>query len=111
MELFAGMSVSDLEVAKGFYSRLLGHEPSFFPNETEAVWTLEEHRHVYVELDERRAGGGLVTLFVEDLETRVRQIAERGIEPHTDETYDNGVRKVTYRDADGNEVGFGGGPS
>jgi len=26
------------------------------------------------------------------------------------ETYDNGVRKVIYRDPDGNEIGFGGFP-
>jgi catechol 2,3-dioxygenase-like lactoylglutathione lyase family enzyme len=111
MELFAGIPVADLEQAKRFYSRLLGAEPSFLPNDTEAVWTLEEQRHMYVVLDAERAGGGLVTLFVEDLETRVAQIAGRGIEPATDETYSNGVRKVSYRDADGNEVGFGGGPS
>jgi catechol 2,3-dioxygenase-like lactoylglutathione lyase family enzyme len=111
MELFAGMPVNDLAVAKDFYTRLLGAEPSFLPNDTEAVWTLEEQRHVYVELDPVRAGGGLVTLFVDDLEARVAGIAERGIEPADDETYSNGVRKVTYRDADGNEVGFGGGPS
>ena len=111
MELFAGIPVADLERAKRFYSQLLGAEPSFLPNDTEAVWTLEEQRHVYVVLDTERAGGGLVTLFVEDLETRVAQIAGRGIEPAADETYSNGVRKVTYRDADGNEVGFGGGPS
>ena len=75
------------------------------------MWTLEDQRHVYVVLDAERAGGGLVTLFVEDLEARVAQIAGRGIEPATDETYSNGVRKVTYEDEDGNEVGLGGGPS
>jgi catechol 2,3-dioxygenase-like lactoylglutathione lyase family enzyme len=111
MELFAGIPVADLERAKDFYGRLLGQEPSFLPNDQEAVWTLEEQRHVYVVLDAERAGGGLVTLFVEDLEARLAQIAARGIEPATDETYSNGVRKVTYEDEDGNEVGFGGGPS
>jgi len=111
MELFAGIPVADLERAKRFYSRLLGAEPSFLPNDTEAVWTLEEQRHVYVVLDAERAGGGLVTLFVDDLEERVQGIEQRGIEPTTDETYSNRVRKVTYRDADGNEVGFGGRPS
>ena len=85
-------------------------EPSFFPNDTEAVWTLEERRHVYIAADEERAGGGLVTLFVEDLEARVAGIAARGIEPAVDETYSNGVRKVTYHDEDGNEIGFGGRP-
>ena len=51
-----------------------------------------------------------MTLFVEDLEARVRRSPSAGSSPTTDETYSNGVRKVTYHDADGNEVGFGGGP-
>ena len=35
----------------------------------------------------------------------------RGIEPASQETYGTGVRKVIYRDPDGNEIGFGGAPS
>jgi len=38
-------------------------------------------------------------------------IASRGISPAERETYSNGVRKAIYRDADGNEVGFGGAPA
>ncbi len=34
-------------------------------------------------------------------------VAGRGIEPALEETYDNGVRKVTYVDPDGNRVAFG----
>ena len=34
----------------------------------------------------------------------------RGLQPSAEETYENGVRKVTYRDPDGNEIGLGGGP-
>lgn len=110
MELFAGMPVSDLARAKDWYSRLLGAEPSFLPNESEAVWTLEDQRHVYVVVDERRAGGGHLTLFVADLGERAAAIAERGIEPTTDETYGNGVRKLEFHDPDGNQLGIGGGP-
>ena len=109
MELFAGMPVSDLERAKEWYSRLLGADPSFLPNDEEAVWTLEDQRHVYVVHDERRAGGGHLTLFVQDFDQRVEAIRQRGIEPTTDETYGNGVRKVEYHDADGNQLGIGGG--
>jgi hypothetical protein len=36
--------------------------------------------------------------------------AARGIGPAERETYPNGVRKVTYRDPDGDEIGFGGAP-
>jgi hypothetical protein len=52
-----------------------------------------------------------VTLFVEDLDEIVGEIGARGIDPVKRETYSNGVRKATYRDADGNEVGFGGPPA
>jgi hypothetical protein len=60
----------------------------------------------------RRAGvhASLITIFVDDLDERVEAISARGIEPAERETYSNGVRKVIYRDADGNEIGFGGPP-
>ena len=109
MELFAGMPVSDLPRAKEWYTKLLGQEPSFLPNDEEAVWTLEDQRHVYVVKDEQCAGGGHLTLFVDNLDERIQAIADKGIEPTTDETYDNGVRKVEYHDEDGNQFGIGGG--
>ena len=107
LALFAGIRVRDLTTARPWYERLLG-EPAFFPNDTEVVWTVAEERSVYIQEDPGRAGDGLVTLFVDDLDARIADIASRGLEPFERETYDNGVRKVTYRDGDGNEVGFGG---
>jgi uncharacterized protein YndB with AHSA1/START domain len=106
--LFAGISVAHLEAAQEWYERLFGAPPTFFPNDTEAVWEVAENRSVYVELRPEHAGHALVTLFVDDLGERVDGITSRGIEPYLDETYDNGVRKVTYRDPEGNEIGFGG---
>jgi hypothetical protein len=38
-------------------------------------------------------------------------ITVRGIEPASRESYSNGVRKISYRDPYGNEIGFGGGPA
>ena len=46
--------------------------------------------------------------FVDDLDERVAGISARGIEPAAQERYGNGVRKVIYRDLDGNEIGLGG---
>ena len=106
--LFAGVSVADLDGAVAWYERLFGRPPTMLPNDVEAVWELAEGRSVYVERRPEHAGHGLVTLFVADLAALVDGIASRGIEPHDDETYDNGVRKVTYRDPEGNEIGFGG---
>ena len=100
--------MSDYQRALAWYGRLLGSDPSFFPNATEAVWELAEHRYLYIEELPARAGHALHTVFVDDLDDRVEQIGARGIEPAEQETYENGARKVIYRDPDGNEIGFGG---
>ncbi len=110
LELFAGIPVGDYERAVAWYERLLGSGPSFLPNATEAVWELAEHRSIYIEEDAERAGHAIVTIFVDDLAARVAASAGRGVEPVSRETYGNGVRKVTFRDTDGNEIGFGGAP-
>jgi catechol 2,3-dioxygenase-like lactoylglutathione lyase family enzyme len=110
VDLFAGVPVSDHERALGWYGRLFGSPPAFLPNDVEAVWELAEHRYVYTEAKPAHAGHAMVTLFVDDLEERVAAIGARGLEPALRETYDNGVRKVVYRDPDGNEIGFGGAP-
>ena len=110
LDLFAGVRVKDFASARDWYARLLGGEPSFLPHDTEAVWDLAEHRYLYIEEAGDRVGGGQVTVFVDDLDARVEGISARGIEPADTETYGNGVRKVTYRDADGNEIAYGGAP-
>jgi len=85
IDLFAGIPVRDYTAAVAWYERLLGARPSFLPNDTEAVWELAD--------------------------ARISQIAERGLEPAEHGTYANGVRKATFRDPDGNEIGFGGAPA
>ena len=111
LDLFAENSVTDYPAALEWYERLLGRPPAFFPNDIEAVWELAEHRYLVVELRPEHAGHDQVTIFVDDLDTRIAAISERGIEPAHRETYSNGVRKVIYHDPDGNEIGFGGGPA
>jgi hypothetical protein len=111
VDLFAGIPVGDYEGAMAWYERLLGSGPSFLPNATEAVWELAEHRFVFIEVRPEHAGHAMHTIFVDDFDSRVQGIAGRGIEPAERETYSNGVRKATYRDPDGNEIGFGGGPA
>ncbi len=59
---------------------------------------------------EVRGLASLCSLFVDDLYALVAQMAARGVDPSKRETYANGVRKITYRDPDGNEIGLGGAP-
>lgn len=111
VHLFAGVAVSDLPRAVQWFERLLGEVESFEPNDTERVWTLGEHCHLYAELRSERAGHAMVTLFVDDFDGFVDAAAGRGIDPQTRETYENGVRKAIYLDPDGNEIGVGGSPT
>jgi predicted enzyme related to lactoylglutathione lyase len=108
LDLFAGIPVTDYAAALVWYQKLFGSPPTFFASDTEAVWELAEHRWVFIVQRAEHAGHAIPTILVDDLNALVAQIAERGLEPTTEERYANGMRKVTYGDPDGNEIGFGG---
>lgn len=107
-DLFAGFPVSDFSRSLHWYVEVLGSEPSFFPNEREAVWEVAPHCYVYIEVLPERAGGSLSMVMVDDIDGRTAAISGRGIEPSRIEEYDEGMRKVVYSDPDGNELSFGG---
>ena len=107
LDLFAGIPVNDFATSLVWYQQLFGSPPTFFATDTEAVWELADHRWVYIEQRPEHAGHAMHTILVDDLDARLAQIAERGLEPAKRETYDNDVRKLTFRDPDGNEFGFG----
>lgn len=109
--LFAGLPVTDYERGVAWMERLVGKPSDFEAHDTESVWDLAEGRSVYVVLSPEHAGHAMLTVFLDDLDATLREVAARGLEPDRVETYGNGVRKAVFRDADGNEVGFGGGPS
>jgi catechol 2,3-dioxygenase-like lactoylglutathione lyase family enzyme len=110
LDLFAGVPVSDYARSLGWYERLLGSPPTFLATPTEAVWELAEHRYLYIEERTGGAGHALITVFVDDFDGRLASSAARGLEPEQLETYDNGIRKATFCDPDGNQIGFGGAP-
>jgi hypothetical protein len=108
LDLFAGIAIVDYATAVKWYEDLLGSVPAFFPHDTEAVWEVAPNRYVYIVQQPEHAGHARLTLFVDDVDSIVGQIGSRGIDPAKQETYANGVRKLSYRDADGNEIAFGG---
>lgn len=107
LELFAGVAVRDYPRAVDWYERLLGRPPTFHAHATECVWTLADHRSIYVVLDPDHAGHARITFFPTDPETFLAGAARRGIEPDRTEIYGDAVGKVTFRDPDGNEIGVG----
>jgi hypothetical protein len=95
VDLYAGIPVNDYPAALAWYERLLGSPPTFVASDTEAVWELAEHRSVFIERRPDHAGHAIHTIFVDDLDALVAQIADRGVEPSKRETYSNGVCKAS----------------
>jgi hypothetical protein len=107
---FPALAMSVLATQRRNLEQFFGGQPSFVPNDTEAVWEVAEHRYIYIVQEPERAGNALVLSFVDDLDDRIAAIARRGIEPAKRETYDSGATKVIFRDAEGNEISLGGAP-
>ena len=105
--IFAGVPVNDFKVGVDWYKRLLGAEPSFYPNDIEAVWRLADDRYIYVIEDANRAGGAVGMIWVDDPESEAARIEERGLKPVDIEKHDQ-VWKYVFHDPDGNETGIGG---
>jgi catechol 2,3-dioxygenase-like lactoylglutathione lyase family enzyme len=105
--LFAGIPVADLEVGIEWYERLLGGPPDMAPNEIERVWRLTDEGWIYVVTDRERAGKGLVTVMVDDLDERLAAIEDKGIEIGEVQAVGETTRKVEIVDPDGNRIGFG----
>jgi hypothetical protein len=76
LELYEGVPVSDYPRALAWFERLLGSWPTLV-SATEAVWELAEHRSVFIEQRVDHAGHAMHTIFVDDLDAVVEQIAQR----------------------------------
>jgi catechol 2,3-dioxygenase-like lactoylglutathione lyase family enzyme len=105
--VFAGLAVSDYPAARVWYETFFGRPPDLVPHDNEAAWQLNPDGWVYVVGDAQHAGGGLVTLLVDDLDARLAGLAGRGIEAGSVETYGSGARKAVVADPDGNQIGLG----
>ena len=107
MILFSGLAVAEFAPARAWYESFFGRPPDLVPHETEAAWQIATDGWVYVVGDAERAGNGLVTILVGDLDEQLAALADRGIAPARIETYGSGARKAVVADPDGNEIGLG----
>ena len=106
--VFTGIPIANRDAAANWYERLLGRPPDLTPNEDEAAWQLTPTSWVYIVADADRAGSGLHTLLVDDLDRFVARLAERGIAPGPIELIGAGsVRQTIVIDGDGNRLKVG----
>ena len=101
---FAGVAVADGERAWPWYERLFGRSADMSPHQGERVWRLSEGASVYVVEDRDRAGGGLITLALAELERELASLARRAI---AFERHDGGATRpatAVVIDPDGNRI-------
>ena len=105
--VFAGIPVSDLDVARRWYERFMGRAPDLIPNDVEAAWQLTETGWIYVILDPERAGSAVNTVLVDDLGGFLNGLRERGVEVGSIETLGTAARRSAVEDPDGNRLNVG----
>jgi hypothetical protein len=105
--LFAGVPVAELGPAIDWWERFLGRPPDMTPNESERTWQLTDDGWIYVVEDRERAGNGLTTLIVDDLDARVGELNESGIETANVERLNENTRTLMLADPDGNRIQLG----
>jgi predicted enzyme related to lactoylglutathione lyase len=105
VHVFAGIPTADYAAALPWYERLLGRPPDILPHETEAMWTLTQGGSVYLVHDPKHAGGGVVTIAIDDLDALLVRVSAHRIEPAQIDAMAAG-RKASFTDADGNLIAF-----
>lgn len=104
---FAGVPVADYSAALAWYTRLMGRDPDFLPDEQEAVWQVVESGWIYVIGDPGRAGRALITLMVDDLDRQLAELEARGVVVGGIETQPGMYRLAEITDPEGNKIRFG----
>jgi predicted enzyme related to lactoylglutathione lyase len=105
--LFAGIAVADYAAGLAWYERLFGRPADVVVNDHEVMWQMIPGGWIYVVGDAGRAGRGLVTLLVDDLEGHLAALAGRGLVAGAIDILPGGARKATVTDPEGNVIGFG----
>ncbi len=101
---FTGVPVSSLATGRDFFERLLGRPADVEVAADEVMWRLAESAWLYVVVDAARAGHGLTSLSVADLDATLVELGSRGLVPIRTGVVGDGGRKATLLDPDGNSV-------
>ena len=103
--MFVGLPVANYVVAYDWYVVLLGRPADMFPRDSEAVWRLARDGSIYVVQDALRAGNGLVTIALDDLDAHEARLRADGV-PFTEQTDGPDPRCLVFKDVDANTLKF-----
>jgi catechol 2,3-dioxygenase-like lactoylglutathione lyase family enzyme len=103
--VLAVMCVADMEVARPWYTKLLGREPDHVPMPESNEWQLTDGGWLQVVQDPSHAGQSMVTVNVDDLERASADFARRGVEIGGINAGSQ-FKLAAVRDPDGNTLTF-----
>lgn len=103
---FASVPVKNYRAACMWYERLLGRPPDMLPNDIEAAWRFSDSAWMYIIVDADRAGNALMILIIDNLDQQVATLRERGLVPDAIEDVPGKYHRASFRDPDGNTIGF-----
>ncbi|HET9847495.1 MAG TPA: VOC family protein [Candidatus Dormibacteraeota bacterium] len=106
VHVFGGLAVADLAPALSWYERLLGRPPDMRPHAQEATWQLTATASIYVVLDPARAGRGLLTVIINDLDGFLTGPVGRGLMSDNRQGTAAEIRRAVFTDLDGNRLTF-----
>jgi hypothetical protein len=102
--LFSGIPTTRLGAVQPWYESLFGRPPDVVANDREVMWRVRDGAWLYVVEDPDRAGHGLVTIAVCDLDAVLDELDGRGIDRPEVEIVADAGRKAPLADPDGNAV-------
>ena len=102
--LFAGVPVSDIEIASAWYERLFGRPPDVVSNPSEVMWRCSDPAWLYIVVDPERAGHGLVAMCVDDLRQTLVDLTSRNVDCGPIEAVGDAGHKAQVPDPDGNTI-------
>ncbi|BBZ79162.1 glyoxalase [Mycolicibacterium anyangense] len=102
--VLAVVPVRDIHRSAQWYAQLLGRPADNNPMPTLVEWQARPGAWVQVFSDPARAGSGLLNFAVDDLDSHLVELRDRGLQPGDVIEADKGVRLSKLTDPDGNEV-------
>lgn len=107
--VLAVVPVKDIDASAAWYAAFIGRQADNNPMPVLVEWQVTDFGWVQVTVDEERAGSGMLNFAVDDLESHIRELADRGIEAGHIVEANKGVHLSTTADPDGNTITLIGG--
>jgi catechol 2,3-dioxygenase-like lactoylglutathione lyase family enzyme len=103
--VLASLPVKDLTAATDWYVRILGREPDTRPMPELVEWKFEGGGWLQVYQGPERAGGGSVTLAVDDMDQTLADLKALNVDLGA-QNHSEAIRTVMIKDPDGNSLAF-----